>query len=221
MKYTTLNQHDLQWIIRRIPEKVKSAMKKHPLSYIIGGGFIRAIIAGEQISDLDIFANTKEAADELVKELVGNGKKFETPNAVGVVIGGMPVQVIHRWTFDCSSAMLDHFDFTIAKACVYLTQTGTWMSLCHQDYYADVAAKRLVFTGSDEPGASLLRVLKFSRRGYNIPIRDLASVLGALSEQVEQGKEPWANRYSRKLIEVDPMNKATLEPAAAEEEVLA
>lgn len=176
-----LTNHDLQWCLRRAPKAVIELMKEHS-SIIAGGGFIRSCIAGEKINDLDLFCDTKDAARGYATNLAHGGKVYETGNAFTVSgRGRVSVQFIHRGTFDTPQALLESFDFTIACGCFWYYKG--WRSLCHERYYADLVAKRLIYQSpkrNEDAGGSLLRVLKFYQRGYRIPLDSMGAVIARL-----------------------------------------
>jgi hypothetical protein len=49
-----LTQRDLNFIIRNLPADIRKLLKSTP-GFILGGGFIRGVIAGESISNIDVF----------------------------------------------------------------------------------------------------------------------------------------------------------------------
>lgn len=228
-KMDQLRWHDLQWCLRRAPKKVLELMKANPGKLIASGGFIRDCVNGDRVNDLDLFVTDKDSAKGFAQSLCGEKNKLhETENAYTIARGmGLTVQVIHRWTFADAEALTESFDFTVAKAAFWWDNLllhrqgpvltgdlkGEWRSVCHPDFYADLAARRLVYVSpirEEEPGASLLRVLKFYQRGYRIPLDSLGAVLARLVTQVkwqdkqERSEKRWAHILTGLLREVDP-----------------
>lgn len=89
-------------------------------------------------------------------------------------------------------------------------------------FYQDLAAKRLVYTSrtplrDGEAGGSLLRVLKYYRRGYTIPITDLGLVVARLVKGIDLSRyeDPMVSLFGNEeklamvfrglLREVDPL----------------
>lgn len=210
-----LNNQDFKWIIKRLPEKVVKVIKSmpdKPESFIIAGGFIRSLIAKEPVNDIDIFTKSKELAKQFADKLkeVYNHNIHISDNAYSIVCDNKLVQVIYRWTFDSPEQIIEHFDFTIAQAAIWLTDKNgiaihteatryDWKSLCSDSFYSDLAAKRLVYTNppNAEPGSSLLRLLKFRGRDYNYSLISLANIVSRLTGANEED-------MIRKLKEVDP-----------------
>ncbi len=204
---------DLKWCLRRLPRKVLDMLKERQL--FLAGGFIRSCISNEPPSDVDMFAPSKDAAEAAGRALAGKDHRFiETDNAYTVTgVGRLPIQFIHRWTYQTPADLLPTFDFTIARAAIWC-DTGNWHSLCDERFYADLAAKRLVYCSpvrNEDAGGSILRVLKFYQKGYRIPLDSLAAVVTRLASGVkdigavfERGEAEVTRRLTGLLHEVDP-----------------
>jgi len=202
----TLTHADLQFCLRRTPKKILEALKARPNRAYVAGGFIRSVIAREDVNDIDIFVPSRAEGESLANELVAgrefkeNKKPFhESANAFTVRGFFTTPQVIHRWTFEHPRQCIESFDFTIACAAFWWggplvpqrdnlgalgvgtnPQTGGWQSICDPRFYPDLASKRLIYRSPDrneDAGGSLLRVLKFYQRGYRIPVDSLGAVI--------------------------------------------
>jgi hypothetical protein len=206
----TITRNDLNWIVSRLPLKLKQALEeeKNQNNFIIGGGFIRSIIAKEPINDIDIFAKTKEDAKRLAESLGTNIHK--TDNAYSLFVDGRMVQIIDRWTFDNPHEMMNHFDFTIAQCAIWYN--SPWFGCVGDTFYKDLASKRLVYTNPNdaEPGGSLLRLLKFRGRDYHATLETVADIVGLLTETKSVD-------IIRKLREVDPSTVNTSEDVEKEQ----
>lgn len=201
---TTLKPQDLQWVLQRIPRHVLQAIKDSNGRVFVAGGFIRSCIANEPPNDIDMFVSSKIEAKGLAEQLAlvfrhtthrhrDQPRYVETDNAF-TISGGYrtPLQIIHRWTFNSPRECVESFDFTIARAAVWwglppVLQMGNneagWQSVCDDDFYADLAAKRLVYKSpirEEEAGGSMLRVLKFYQRGFRIPLDSLGAVMARM-----------------------------------------
>lgn len=199
----SLTNEDLRRCLFKLPAAVKDLLRLRTASdcLSVAGGFIRATIAGEDPSDIDITGASPEVLDavcssyQLARLKAGAApdqvKVHRTQNAITVSEPGqLPVQFITRWTYpeDADRAgLLDSFDFTVAQAAIWWRPEGDgpqgFVSRANERFYADLAAKRLTYTSpvrDEDAGGSMLRVLKFAKRGYHIDPNNLAAVCARL-----------------------------------------
>lgn len=189
-----LKIEDVYWITRRLPKCVSELLRgktKGSRPPFLAGGFIRAVIAREEASDIDLFAANQDLAALYASEIAASlerGQMRKTDNAYTVYAPGMlPIQVIHRWTFEKPEDVIQSFDFTIAQVVIWYDDRSPaahgWKSACVPDFYADLAAKRLVYKfpiRHEEAGGSILRLLKFYRKGYTAPLDTVSGVISRL-----------------------------------------
>lgn len=226
-----LRRHDILWITSRLPRNVRDLMKTHGQAVILAGGFIRACIANEKPADIDLFTTSKDYAAAIARELAGGDLKkiHTTDNAYTVNSGrGLPIQIIHRWTFPEPESVVCSFDFTIASAAVWCTPLKgvdalgketvrpQWHGKADAEFYSDLAGRRIVYRcpiRAEDAGGSMLRVLKFYQRGYRIPLDSLGEIIARLLAGVDPNKmAPWerneegmARVITGLLREVDPL----------------
>lgn len=182
---TNLNHADLQWALRRAPIQLLAAMKRMPGSVIVAGGFIRSVIANEEVHDIDVFVSSPALGVALADILTENNrtKQVETQNAITLKCFKPVIQIITRWTYEQPGDVISSFDFTIARS-AFWHDGASWVGMCDPDFYRDLAAKRLVYccpVRNEDAGGSMLRVLKFYQRGYRIPLDSLAAVIARLA----------------------------------------
>ncbi|WP_190305720.1 hypothetical protein [Roseicitreum antarcticum] len=167
----------------------------------LGGGFVRAVVAGEQPSDVDLFGPSKELLTKIAEELQASrgGKQFcrlhHTRNAITVIsIGRITVQFITRWEFADAKALVSSFDFSVCQAVIFRdggTKKSPWSSVTGPRFYIDLAARRIHYTHpvrEEEAGGSLMRALKYQRRGYVMQIESLAGVVSRLVAKLDPSK---------------------------------
>ena len=229
-----LTKSDLHFVLSRTPKDVLRMMRSNAGKLYIAGGFIRATIAGEHVSDIDLFGTTKEHLQLIAKDLTlrRKGRYFETKNALTVLTPTRyPVQFITRWLYSDARSLLNSFDFTIAQSVIWCEVVNPdeevlkgklpkvqFFSLIADNFYADLAAKRLTYTSpvrEEEAGGSMMRVIKFIKRGYNIQAYSLAAVMTRIFGKVILEAIPKDNGFSHEenitaivtglLREVDPM----------------
>jgi hypothetical protein len=216
----SLQQTDLIYCLTRLPKDLRGVIIKHGL--IIAGGYIRSMIAHEDVSDIDIFGPSVEvlykAADDLVAERKTTNpdiRKVVTQNAITVFDSAhKPVQFITRWLYNHAIQVHRSFDFSICMAAIqYGVNTQCWQSVVHDRFYSDLAAKRLFYTNPDrneDAGGSMLRVMKYVNRGYHIAPESLCMVINRLMKGIDNDTWHKASDYDRvelirlKLREVDP-----------------
>lgn len=212
-----LNNRDLARVIRNLPKDVRDMLKENP-GMLVGGGFIRANFCGEKPSDIDCFGVSAEQLKAAALKLqIGRfcSKLHETKNAISIFAPPrFHVQFITRWLFVKPEDALASFDFTVAMALVWWDPSKAdidisdeaqdlrksnagWVSAVHPDFYADLAAKRLVYTHpqrNEDAGGSLMRVRKFLERGYNIQAQSLAGTIARLVIGVDEARMEGARR---------------------------
>lgn len=183
---------DLQFIVRRLPKDIQNLLTKHAGKLFVAGGFVRALIAGEDPNDIDIFGGDRDQLTYIAKEFAAarpGAKVHVTQNAVTVITPDrLPVQFITRWTFDNAEACAASFDFTVCQSVVW-RDGALWRSMCSDRFYIDLAARRLFYTEpmrEEEAGGSMLRVLKYVRRGYTIQVTSLGAVIARLADKVDR-----------------------------------
>lgn len=219
MEWQWIETEDMRHILRAMPKdarRVLTARTKHGLPQIfLAGGAIRAVIAGEAVSDWDFLGATPEAVDHFMTSVKGErnspSRMHKTRNALTLLsLGYTPVQGIMRWCYADPERLLAEFDFTIAQAVMWHSTSG-WHSLCSPFFYRDLAAKRLHYTSprrEEDAGGSMLRVTKFLRRGYAISPEDLGKVMGRMVERYEPGSGIPAWRVMTGLLrEVYPLTR--------------
>ena len=214
-----LSGEDAVWVGKRLPRAVLDAMMEFRGKCFVAGGFIRSCIAHEEINDIDLFAPNKEVCNQIVGYLRGavNVKKdYVTDNATTLICSAFPfpIQIIHRWCFDTPAACISSFDFTIARAAAWFDEERVWKTECDARFYQDLAAKRLQYCCPmriEECGGSMLRVIKFLKRGYYISPESLSDVavrwmsgVGPSVLNFKDSEQQIAKVMSGLLREVDP-----------------
>lgn len=216
---------DLNSIVRLLPKDITALLTGLTVSKaFLAGGYIRARIARETVNDIDIIGDSAELMKHLAYDLqrqrdgIGQPTKvFRTKNAYTVLTDNRtPVQFIYRWNFSNAKMLIESFDFTIAQACIWWnSETSTWQSYIGTRFYADLAAKRLVYNmpiRHEEAGGSPLRVQKFLRKGYDISPENFSKVMARLMGAVDTNSHLWqADEMGRAQVlngllrQVDPL----------------
>jgi len=96
-----LDSQDICWAITRTPKRLVALMKEPEWhnNIFIGGGFLRSIVAGEDINDVDVFVKTKKEAEVPAYKLAFEKEDVVATNNAFTVKGKMPIQNINRCVF--------------------------------------------------------------------------------------------------------------------------
>lgn len=215
-----LTDNDLRYVVTRLPKDIRQLLTEHHGKLFVGGGFIRATIAGEEPSDIDLFGPDKALLDsiaEILKSRREGSRLHRSKNAITLVTPNrMPIQFITRWTFDNAAELTASFDFTVCQAAVWRSgnqSNSEWRSSIGERFYIDLAGRRLVYTSpvrEEEAGGSMLRVLKYVKRGYSIQVTSLGAVIARLASALRdsplaQTEAGTAQVLAGLLREVDPL----------------
>jgi hypothetical protein len=237
MEENRLTVSDLRFVLSRCPRDILKLLKENAGTLFLAGGFIRSTVAGEKVSDIDLFGITQEDLLRIAKDLTlaRKGRFFTTNNAITVLSPPrFPVQFITRWLYAEASELVKSFDFTVCQAVIWaehlnkgeVAEEGKevkkkyrFHSVCSDMFYSDLAAKRLVYTfpqRNEDVGGSLLRAIRFVKKGYNIQAPSLAGVVSRLMGSVRfsaidntstpDNIERWRAQVITGLLrEVDPL----------------
>lgn len=213
-----LKADHVNYCISTLSKDVVTMMWNHPI--YLGGGYIRSRIVGEEPSDIDLFGRNKDEilfiADQFIEYRKHRGIKclvFKTSNAITIKSPErLTVQFIHRWVGE-PNEMMRSFDFTVCQAMIWFDGSISTRWNCHEDYYADLAAKTLVYTCPDrneDAGGSMLRVIKFCRKGWKISPENLGLVMARLASGLDdnwrmESENGLAVLLTALLREVDPL----------------
>lgn len=213
-RYHKLLARDVRHVVVRLPKHVRRLIHDHSL--VLAGGFIRSVVASEEIVDVDLFGATKDALEEASRLLANDlgSERSYTLNAI--TVKGRPyVQFITRWLFPDAKTLVESFDYTVARAAIWFDkEKDAWDSVCDELYYPDLAARRLRYMSpqrNEDAGGSVMRMRKFLRRGYVIDQENMASVIARLVKglrvpEIESvDEESIAMLLRGLLLEVDPL----------------
>lgn len=174
----------------------------HPM---LAGGYIRDYVARQQPKDIDFFVAGLDRVvwDEAFKALavkhhlmLERTDPFSNARSTTFdLLDGTVVQIIHEWNYEATNEgrmrLFKEFDYTTSQCVIWYDMPdktkvveddcfGGFQSLVHPRFYADLAARRLVYTDPDErvnSNGSLRRAIKFASRGWTITNDELAKVV--------------------------------------------
>ncbi len=215
-----LIKNDIRYVVQRLPRDIREVLTKNAGKVFVGGGFLRASIAGETPCDIDIFGDSAERLELIandLKEARPGSKIHKTKNAITLLTPNrLPVQFITRWLFTHPNDLVKSFDFTVCQAALWRSGTMSndrWNTNVSNRFYVDLAARRLVYTNpvrEEEAGGSMLRVLKYVKRGYSIQVGSLGDVIGKLVDAVDKKQADKSHLSEAEIMvgllrEVDPL----------------
>lgn len=199
-----LTDYDIRKVLSELPVGIVSFLQENKV--YLAGGFIRAVLAGEEPNDIDLFSENSVRATSMAIKLscqMYNEMIYTTVNAHTLRGEDMPVvQFIYAWTFSNAHALISSFDYTISQAAIWF-ENGEWQSIAAETFYDDLREKQLVYTTPErheEAGGSLLRMRKFLKAGYDISSYDMAKVITRLFRGIDV----------HAFAESDEMERATL-----------
>jgi len=171
-----LKKSDVKRIVERLPECLKLLMTDSAFigKVSIAGGFIRSILANQDINDIDVFVSDLEVADKvcnfvmnnLAMNNLGNVRASYSENACTLYNVGFPIQIITKWLYNTPQEVIDDFDFTICQAAIFYHEIDGFIGIC-----ASLYGKELIFAHpvrEHNPMVTLFRYLKFAKLGYYI-----------------------------------------------------
>lgn len=215
-----LTANDLRYVVERLPRDIRQLLTEHPGKLFVGGGFIRSTVAGEVPSDIDLFGPDAKVLDSIAAILASRRegvKTHKSKNAITLLTPNrLPVQFITRWTFNNAEELVASFDFTVCQAAIWRSgnqSNDAWASSIGEGFYIDLAGRRLVYTSparEEEAGGSMLRVLKFVKRGYSIQVSSLGAVMARMAAKLRDSslatsESGVAQVFAGMLREVDPL----------------
>lgn len=191
--YVPLDEELVIECVAKLPEYINDRMREWGPHLILAGGFIRDTLLGVTPKDVDLFTQENLAATLSsnysgreqsrgaynVPEVAGNSRFAPTTSFY---------QFIYRFQFSGPEDLLDQFDYSITRAAIwYDHQDKAWQGTCWDTWYRDIASKRLVFLDRRMEPEAILRLLKFTARGYSIDTASLGRVLTSMVGSVPSG----------------------------------
>lgn len=143
----------------------------HP---IIAGGAIRSVFTNEQIKDYDFYFKSDDHFIQVVKYFDYILERYkdkcsmivDTLNSITYSIFGNTIQLVKKYTDLTIIGKLNKFDFTVCQGAF---DCSTKEFTYSRDFIIHNAKRRLVYTkNTDYPLSTVIRVLKYLNKGYNI-----------------------------------------------------
>ncbi len=171
----------------------------------ITGGCISSMLSDAFVNDYDIYFHTSTDAD-IVREYFKSQKpdytkkyhvKLITDNAINL---SDKIQLITKFT-GSPSEVTDKFDWQHIKS--YYDCNTEKLHLT-SDVYQLVVEKDLIYTGSDYPLSSLMRLKKYIKKGWNVSNTTILHI--ALDFVETMNKKEWERETPREFIPTHSVN---------------
>lgn len=188
-------------IVAKLPEDVKRLLEHFGSGLTVAGGFCRDAFIGEEPKDVDIFAVSPEILAEALLWFKTEAKDYQLErqktNSVNFVSNFddeqacfkdvAPVQFINRVFFPMHGELIRSFDWSICQIAVYYILEDGWKGICTQEFGKDIQSETLHYTAPDrdeDPGASVLRMMRFTQRGWKPTEESIARCLGRFTSVI-------------------------------------
>ena len=141
---------------------------------IIAGGAITALFTGQKIRDWDIYFRNEDDCQQAVTWFGINGAlSNETDTSKSYRLGKQekPYQLIVMPSlFGDPKTIFSYYDFTVCMAAYQFSKDGQDEGFVFgEDFFKHIGQRRLVFhTGTKFPICSMLRVMKYIKKGFFI-----------------------------------------------------
>ena len=144
-------------------EQLQEKIKKNAF---IAGGAISSIFMNEEPNDYDVFFRNSDIIPEIEKEL----KNTKELSALVVFVSDNAITLSNKYQiikkiFGEPETLVKEFDF--AHNSCYYNPVNSYLGM-HEDAFESMASKNLIYQSSKFPFATLVRLKKFLRRGWNI-----------------------------------------------------
>lgn len=149
---------------------------------IIAGGSITALFTGQKIRDWDIYFRGSTDCEQAKTWFGLNGELLnQTDTSMSYRLGKQekPYQlIVMRDLFGEPQTIFGYYDFTVCMAAYQFFEDGESEGFVFGDeFFKHIGQRRLVFhTGTMFPLCSLLRVMKYIKRGFSITGMELMKI---------------------------------------------
>lgn len=168
-KTRNILKSELDKFCERLLPETKDLFKKNAF---VAGGAISTLITNESFNDLDVYFESYDdlstfcthyvKIDELVKIVTENAISFDGKVQVIKKYWGDPVNMFHSFDFQ---HLHGYYNYDSDELII-------------PDYvYRLIANKELIYTGSEFPVNSLLRIRKYLKRGWNIHSHSMLKIV--------------------------------------------
>jgi hypothetical protein len=215
----TIHQDLTANIVKALPHDVKEMMKEIGPGICVAGGFCRDAFLGTVPKDIDVFAIDKETMFNAIDWFEWNAKEYDpylkqTVNSVSCVPDYdhdvPPIQFVTRVYYRYHVDLIESFDWSICQiALYYLSGSDRFECISTDEFARDIQQGTLHYTApirDEDPGASVIRMLKLTQRGWKPTEESIARCLARfcahLNNYVDYFKpsdEPMEEQYFKDI----------------------
>jgi hypothetical protein len=199
-------------ITRQLPEDVKNLLQHFGSGICVAGGFCRDAFLGGSPMDVDIFGTSEAAIVEAIDWFGWNAKEYQqgmqTANSVSFKPSYdhevQPVQFVERCFYPTHEGLIESFDWSVCQCAVYWTSEEKFEAICTNAFGEDIQAGELHYTAperDEDPGASVLRMIKLTSRGFKPTEDSIARCVGRFATELIFGDRKVEERYYQKAKE--------------------
>jgi len=153
----------------------------------IAGGAILSLVTKSEINDYDIYPKNFDGFKSAISFFKRNSFSIANISEKAITLTGWldkTFYVVQVMLFDWSETVdtiFNNFDFTV---CMAAYDFDNEKFIFHNEFYPDIASKTLRFNNNTKyPLASLMRVQKYNKKGFNIGRFEYAKIALALSKK--------------------------------------
>jgi hypothetical protein len=179
-----------------LPEDVTKLLQHIGSGICVAGGFCRDAFLGERPKDVDIFGTSEEVVREAIDWFGWNAKEYEngakTANSVTFKPRYdhevQPVQFVERCFYPTHEELIESFDWSVCQCAVFYSHLSEkFEGICTKGFGSDIQAGTLHYTAperDEDPGASILRMVKLTHRGFKPTEESIARCLGRFAAEL-------------------------------------
>lgn len=195
-------------IVNALPEEVRNLCTSFGDELLIAGGFCRDTLTNERPKDIDFFARSSQGMKDAIFHFDWTHKYTMTHTLNAETFKphpgfDIPVQFITRVYYDNHEETIKSFDFSVCQVGVYYDKlAGEWVGICTQEFLEDLPQFRARYTAptrDEDPGASVLRMMRLTARGFHFSDGEVAKVVGRFVAAVSPELPAFPNHTSEKV----------------------
>jgi len=139
----------------------------------VAGGFCTRLLDGRETagSDFDMFFKTENQFIRIRDELISIHKFAVTKtqqNSIMLERDGIEINLVTLEYFEYIEDVFNFFDLTISQCALVTTKPGEYRMVTTPLALRDIVAKKLVINSIHHPVATMKRILKYSKQGYEL-----------------------------------------------------